>query len=269
MKKLDYLIKYLIDENDKKIITEIPEGYDKKFATYRALSNIRLPKKVDEEYLKIEDEVLHEYNQRRGIIKNEDILLLEQTHPDCNIINKDKIALYQGDITKMSVDAIVNAANSRGLGCFIPCHNCIDNQIHSYAGIRLRLDCDKFMKSINYNLPTSQAFTTRAYNLPSEYVIHTVGPIIDKRVRDEDKRLLADTYINSLNEAIRHDIKSIAFPSISTGVFSFPKDLAAQIVLKTLDKYITEHEDDIDKVVISVYKDKDRDIYERFIKDYK
>lgn len=166
----------------------------------------------------------------------------------------------------MEIDSIVNAANSRGLGCFIPCHKCIDNQINTFAGVGLRLECNEIMKKKDYNLKTGEAIITKGYNLPSKYVIHTVGPIIYNQVTKEKENLLALCYINSLKLAIENNIKTIAFPCISTGEFCFPKDLASKIAIKTVNNFLNEYKNSFDKIVFNVYSKEDYEIYERNIK---
>ncbi|RAP50634.1 MAG: hypothetical protein BZ136_00920 [Methanosphaera sp. rholeuAM74] len=265
MNEIDYLLEYLLTERGKTIM-EIPDDFNDKFNMYRALVNTRQPHNISKEYLDYENIMLQEVLNTRKVIYDSEIEALDYTHPDTWIENSDRIALLQADITTLEVDAIVNAANSQGLGCFHPCHNCIDNQIHTYAGVALRLECKEHMERINYNLPTSHAFTTNAYNLPSDYVIHTVGPIIQSQLTPRDEQLLAKTYINSLDEAVVHDIKCVAFPSISTGVFSFPKDAASKIVLGVVDEYLKRH-DELEKVILTVYSEEDWNTYDGFIKD--
>ena len=174
--------------------------------------------------------------------------------------------MWQGDITKLKIDAIVNAGNSQGLGCFLPNHNCIDNQINTFAGVRLRLACNDIMKDLNYNLETGKAIITKGYNLPSKYVIQTVGPIIENKVTDKKQKELANCYINSLKIAIDNGIRTIAFPCISTGVFRFPKDEACKTAIKSVDEFITENRDKLDKVIFNLWSDEDVIIYEQNIR---
>lgn len=169
LKKLDYLIEYLLNENTEVSIDKIPTDINEKKNLYRSLCNIREPKPISKEYLQIENEYLQEELQKKNITKVEDI----KPEP-CYIHNKDKICLWQGDITTLKIEAIVNAANSQGLGCFVPCHKCIDNQINTFAGISLRLECNEIMKEKDYFLHTGKSFITKGYNLPSKYIIHTV-----------------------------------------------------------------------------------------------
>lgn len=251
MNKLDYLVQYLLKENQ--IVDSIPENEEDKKKLWRALCNVREPKAISDEFLKIEDEFLQEELKIKNITNVDDIK------------TNNKIALWKGDITKLKIDAIVNAANSQGLGCFQPLHNCIDNQIQTYAGIQMRLDCDKYMKNIDYNLHTGEVFITKGYNLSSKYVIHTVGPIIQFRVTEKEEQELANCYINSLKLAIEKGIKTIAFPCISTGVFRFPKDKACEIAVKSVKKFLKENKV-IEKVIFNVYSEEDLEIYENELK---
>lgn len=239
-----YLIDYLLKERNKMISKE---QYD--FNLYRALVNVREPVAISEEYLKIEDEYLQAINDEKGIIE----------------INKDKrIVLWQGDITRLKVDAIVNAANNRMLGCFVPGHHCIDNAIHTFAGVRLRLACQQLMQKQGYLEPTGKVKVTPAYNLPSKYVFHTVGPIVQGKLQDKDKHLLRSCYESCLSKADELGLRSIAFCCISTGVFHFPQEKAAQIAIKTVKKYLENS--NIKQVVFNVFKDEDLKIYEQLMK---
>ena len=263
MDKLDYLIDYLLKESGR---TNLNYSNRDKKSLYRALVNIRQAKPISEEFLKIEDNYLQEELKSKNITNVEDIRTIKEQYHNCNIVNTDKICLWQGDITKLKIDSIVNAGNSQGLGCFLPNHNCIDNQINTFAGVRLRLACNEIMKNLNYNLETGKAIITKGYNLPSKYVIQTVGPIIENKVVENKKEELANCYKNSLKLAIDNGIRTIAFPCISTGVFRFPKELASIIALKTVDELITSYKDKIDKVVFNLWSDEDVKIYEKNIK---
>ena len=215
----------------------------------RSLFNIRMPKPVSDEFLQIQDEYLQEENRRKGIT---DIADLEP-------IQKG-IYLWQGDITTLKCGAIVNAANSQMLGCFNPCDGCIDNAIHTFAGVQLRRDCNEIMKKQGYDEPTGQAKLTLAYNLPCKYVIHTVGPIVSGRLTQEDRDLLKSCYLSCLKLAEEKSVDSIAFCCISTGVFGFPQREAAQIAVDTVKEYKEESHSDI-KVIFNVFKESDLAIY--------
>ena len=224
MEKLDFLIDYLLKENKEIKPKNTTKTSEEKANLWRALCNIRNAKPILDEYLKVQDEYLQERIKKTQITNVKNIKSIKEIYSESNIENADEICLWQGDITKLKIDAIVNAANSQGLGCFQPLHNCIDNQIQTFSGVQMRIECDNYMKTIDYNLPTGKAFITNGYNLPSKYVIHTVGPIINFKVSNEDKELLKDCYINSLKIAKEKGLKTIAFPCISTGVFRFPKE---------------------------------------------
>lgn len=177
---------------------------------------------------------------------------------------QEEIYLWKGDITTLRCDAIVNAANSQMLGCFCPCHGCIDNQIHTFSGIQLRLACNELMKEQGYDEPVGRAKITPAYNLPCRFVLHTVGPIIQDRVTKKDEKLLACCYASCLEMAKENGIKSIAFCCISTGEFHFPNEKAAEIAIKSI-KGFKERTKSKMKVIFNVFKEKDYDIYRRLL----
>ena len=250
MEKIDYLIHYLLKETGRETLDY--SNRDKK-SLYRALVNVRQANSISEDFLKVEDEYLQKELKKQSITNADDIKA------------ENKIALWQGDITKIKIDAIVNAGNSQGLGCFLPNHNCIDNQINTFAGVRLRLACNEIMKDLNYNLETGKAIITKGYNLPSKYVIQTVGPIIENEVTEQKENELKNCYINSLKLAIDNGIRTIAFPCISTGVFSFPKDKACEIAIKSVKDFL-EKDNTIEKVVFNVYSNEDLEIYKKYLK---
>lgn len=262
MEKLDYLIDYLLKENRGIKVANIPQSTIEKKNLYRSLCNIREPKPISKYYLQIENEYLQEELKKKHITKVEDIHFIKKS----NLENKDKMYLWKGDITTLQIDAIVNAANSQGLGCFIPCHKCIDNQINTFAGISLRLECNEIMKNKNYFLDTGKAFITEGYNLPVKHVIHTVGPIIYNEVTEKEEKQLKDCYINTLKLAIDKGIRNIAFPCISTGEFRFPKDRASKIAISAVNNFLKEYRNNFDKVVFNVYGEEDYKIYERNFK---
>lgn len=264
MNNLDYLLEYLLKE-DGRNKEHFWGNLETKKSLYRALVNIREAKPISSKFLEIEDEYLQEELKSKNITDVNNIKTVAQSFKNYSIKNADKICLWQGDITKLKIDSIVNAANSQGLGCFIPNHNCIDNQIQTFAGVRLRLECNEYMKTINYNLPTSHCFITNGYNLPAKNVIHAVGPIVEYDLTDELRKLLADTYKNCLECGIKNNIKTIAFPCISTGVFRFPKDEAVKIAIRVVDEFISNNRDKLDKVVFSLWSDEDVKIYEQYI----
>ena len=244
-----YLIENLLAERGERI--EIPSDEYNQERLLRSLFNIRMPKPVTNDFLQIQDAYLQEETARKGIT---DIADLEP-------IQKG-IYLWQGNITTLKCDAIVNAANSQMLGCFNPCHGCIDNAIHTFAGIQLRRDCSEIMQKQGHNEPTGQAKITPAYNLPCKYVIHTVGPIVSGRLTEDDCELLKSCYLSCLNEAVKNNLQSIAFCCIATGVFGFPKKEAANIAVNTVKEYQKKHEME---VIFNVFKDSDKQIYRELL----
>ena len=248
MEKLDYLIKTL---NSK---IEIPETEQEKKDLFRSLMNTWKVSELPSEFYKVQDEYLQEVLSVKGITKLEDLTEIAKN-----------IYLWQGDITTLEVDAIVNAANKALLGCLIPLHRCIDNAIHTQAGLQLRKECDEIMKEQGSFEKTGQAKITAGYNLPAKHVIHTVGPIIYRVVEDDDKELLATSYRNSLKLAVDNNLKSIAFCCLSTGEFRFPNDLAAEIAVAEVKKFFRENPTVDLKVVFNVFKDLDKKLYEELL----
>ena len=265
MEKLDYLINYLLTERNETLEIDNLSYKDKK-RIYRSLCNIRDAKPISEEYFKIENKYLQEELNKKDITDVADIQPAKELLKVTNLKYEDKICLWKGDITTLKIDAIVNAANSQGLGCFVPMHSCVDNIIGSNAGVSLRLECNKVMKEKNYFLPTGKAFITKGYNLPAKYVIHTVGPIIYEEVTEKEEQELINCYINSLKLAIQNGIKTIAFPCISTGKFRFPKTQACKLAIKAVEEFLDTHNDEIDKIVFNIYIEEDYEIYEQYIR---
>lgn len=236
----------------------------------RSLMNIRMPKQMDVQVVKIQDEFLYEEAKEKGVVSLTDIPTIKEQYGS-NAAFADKISIWQGDITRLGIDAIVNAANSQMIGCFVPCHKCIDNAIHSAAGIELREECNHYMQTKrrldqSYEEPTGSAMVTKAYNLPCKYVLHTVGSIVGNRLTDALRNDLKSCYESCLEEAIKKGIRSIAFCCISTGEFHFPNEEAARIAFSTVNGFISIHGDKIDRVVFNVFKDYDKNIYEEMIK---
>lgn len=248
-----YLIQYLLQENNDYMGISIPQETIKQKNLLRSLMNIRAPKEISKEFLKVQDEYLKQVNVEKGIITLDDIQEKEQG-----------IYIYKGDITRLKVDAIVNAANSSMTGCYIPCHNCIDNCIHSYAGIELRNYCDDLIKKQGHLELTGKAKITPAFNLPCKYIIHTVGPIVNSALAKEHEDLLRLCYESCLEIAEKNNLDSIAFCCISTGVFHFPNRKAAEIAIKTIKRYKKEENLKI-KVIFNVFKDEDEQIYEQLL----
>lgn len=257
-----YLIKVMLDEVPQYNDIEIPDDETGQWRLLRSLFNVRPPYPASSDFLKIQDEYLSEMIRRRGIV---DCKSLTPTSAD------PRIYLWKGDITTLRCDAIVNAANSALLGCWQPCHSCIDNAIHSAAGIQLRAECSQKMnqKRIrygrNYEEPTGQAMLTKGYNLPAEYVIHTVGPIVYGPLTDSLRQDLRNCYESVMNCCVEHGIRSVAFCCISTGEFHFPNEEAAKIAVDTVTKVLKEHGDAFDRVIFNVFKNLDLGIYQRLL----
>ena len=190
--------------------------------------NERMPNPVSSRFLEIQDKLFRAESVERGVV---DVSSLDY---------REGIALWQGDITRLNADAIVNAANNSLLGCFIPHHKCIDNVIHSRAGVQVRLDCSKIMGAQGEAEPSGCAKITLAYNLPSKYILHTVGPMVGVRVTDEDRRVLRNCYISCLNLAREMGLHTVAFCCISTGIFGFPGDEAAAIAVGAVKGWLLE-----------------------------
>lgn len=206
-----------------------------------------------ENFLRIQDEYLQQVNRDKGVVALAD---LKETEPD--------LYVWKGDITRLQVGAIVNAANSGMTGCYRPCHNCIDNCIHTYAGIQLRNYCNDMMRKQGYEEPTGQAKITPAFNLPCDYVIHTVGPIVQGGLTEKHEELLKSCYLSCLELAEENGIESIAFCCISTGVFLFPNRRAAELPVQTVKRYKERTNTKI-KVIFNIFKDKDEQIYEQLL----
>lgn len=219
---------------------------------FRSLVNVREPRPVSSDFIKIQDRLLKNETIAKGITDISDLTPIQ-----------DKIYLWQGDITTLRVDAIVNAANSGMTGCYCPCHGCIDNAIHTFSGVQLRQECAEIMKAQGFPEPTGQAKITKAYNLPCEYVIHTVGPIVDSQLSENHKQQLASCYRSCLELAEKNHLKSIAFCCISTGEFHFPNQQAAEIAVHEVRAY---HKNGGKcAVVFNVFKSKDLSAYSDLI----
>lgn len=252
--RLDFLIRCLLNENDEYRDIGIPAGRREKQRLLRSLMNVRPPVPAREAFLKAQDAYLQARLAERGVT---DLRDLTPVQPG--------LYLWQGDITTLRCDGIVNAANSRMLGCFVPCHGCIDNAIHTYAGVQLRLECAELMAAQGAEEPAGRAKITKAYNLPCRYVLHTVGPIIAGRVTPQDRALLAGCYRSCLELAAENGLHSLAFCCISTGEFRFPNELAAQIALQTVRAWQRQHPHQIE-VIFNVFKDSDKEIYRRLLR---
>ncbi len=248
-----FLIRTLLDEQPEYSKIEIPSGQTGQKQLLRSLFNVRPPGKTGEGFLTVQDEYLQEETRKKGITK------LSGLEP-----SELGIYLWQGDITTLECDAIVNAANSGMTGCYRPCHNCIDNCIHTYAGVQLRNACAEMMRLQGHDEPTGQAKITPAYNLPCKYVIHTVGPIVSGSLTPEEEELLASCYKSCLALAEEKGLRSIAFCCISTGVFGFPQQRAAEIAVKTVRDYRAKNHSSIE-VIFNVFKESDYEIYRKLL----
>lgn len=247
--RLNFLINALIEENEQYKNIVIPADVSGRKQLLRALMNVRPPKSAPQEFLSVQDEYLKAAIAEKGITDGDALPFLQ-----------DKISLWQGDITTLKCGAIVNAANSAMLGCFVPCHGCIDNAIHTYAGIQLRGECDRLMRAQGREESVGYAKLTRAYNLPCSYVIHTVGPYIQGKLKTADCAKLKSCYLACLRLAEEYNISSLTFCCISTGVFRFPPYKAAEIAINTVKDYLAASA--IKRVIFNVFTDADKNIYE-------
>lgn len=248
--QLDFLIRELMPD------INIPANTAAKWRLFRSLVNMRPAGSVSEKFLQVQDDFLQNEIKSKGITDADDLKPL-----------KGKLCLWQGDITTLKIDAIVNAANSQLTGCYYPCHGCIDNAIHTFAGVQLRNKCAEIMQKQGFPEPTGQTKITPAYNLPSRYILHTVGPIIRGKLTAHDCEMLASCYRSCLKLANAYKLQSIAFCCISTGEFHFPRRQAAEIAVKTVQDSLFQSVS-LQKVVFNVFTDEDRKIYEKIISMY-
>ena len=258
--RLDYLVEEFKRDSGEYKDLPTPADQEGKRRILRSLMNIRMPREMSDEVLKVQDEYLSGRAEEKGIVQLSDISVI------C-----DGLSIWQGDITRLEVDAIVNAANSQMLGCFVPMHTCIDNCIHTFAGVQLRAECNRQMNQLriryggNYEQPTAAPMLTDAYNLPAKKVIHIVGPIVQGRLTPALEKGLADCYRNTLDMCLENGLKSVAFCCISTGVFHFPNRKAAEIAVSTVKNWISAHPQTMERVIFNVFKDEDREYYEELI----
>lgn len=243
----------LVRERDE----EMPgaETVDELWDEFRALVNTRPPWPASDEFLAAQDELL------QGLIAEAGVSGVEDTVPSSL---DERLRLWRGDITTFDADAIVNAANSKMLGCWVPRHYCIDNAIHTYAGVQLRIECARIMHEQGYDEPTGQAKITPAYNLPSRFVIHTVGPIAKGHPTRKHRQQLASSYTSCLDLAAGAGLHSLVFCGISTGVFGFPQDEAAEIAVRTVSDWLDEKESSL-TVVFNVFSVSAERIYRRLL----
>ena len=258
--RLDYLVEEFKTDSVEYKNLRTPKDTIGKRRILRSLMNIRMPRKMDPAVLAVQDAYLQERIRENGIVELTDI-------PEI----KDGISIWQGDITRLAVDAIVNAANSQMLGCFVPMHTCIDNCIHTFAGVQLRAECNRQMNKLrarygrDYEQPTAIPMLTDAYNLPAKKVIHIVGPIVEYGLTKDLEEKLADCYRNTLDMCLENGLRTVAFCCISTGVFRFPNKRAAEIAVQTVTEWLSDHEGQMDRVIFNVFKDEDKEYYERLL----
>lgn len=250
--KLLFLIKYLLSEKTDYKNVVIPDSADERFRLFRSLVNMREPKPVSEDFLAVQDEILREMITEKGVVDYKDLTPI-----------KPRIYLWQGDITTLKCGAVVNAANSQMLGCFCPCHGCIDNAIHTFSGVQLRFDCAAIIQKQGSEEPVGQAKTTNAHNLPCDKIIHTVGPYVGGKLTKEHCGQLKSCYSECMKTAVQNKISSIAFCCISTGEFRFPNEKAAEIAVKTVSEFLQNNSEI--EVIFNVFKNEDYTIYKRLL----
>lgn len=259
--RLDTLVEAFKADSVQYKDLQTPADTEGKRRILRSMMNIRMPKKLDDSVLTVQDEYLRERVLENGIVTLSEIPVI-----------RNGMSIWQGDITRLAVDAIVNAANSQMLGCFVPMHTCIDNCIHTFAGVQLRAECSRQMNQLrikygkDYEQPTAVPMLTDAYNLPAKKVIHIVGPIVQYELTPELEMDLADCYLNTLDMCLDNNLKSVAFCCISTGVFHFPNKRAAEIAVSTVDSWLSQHPGAIERVIFNVFKDEDKKNYEELIR---
>ena len=249
-----FLIQSLLRERPQYRKMEIPADEDEQRQLLRGLMNVRAPQRIGADFLQVQDNYLQDETAAKGIT---DLADLTPIQPG--------LYLWQGDITTLKCDAIVNAANSGMTGCYVPNHRCIDNAIHTFAGVQLRIECAELMERQGYPEPTGQAKITPAFNLPCRFVLHTVGPIINGRVTEKDKNRLESCYRSCLELAAENGLESVAFCCISTGEFRFPNELAAEIAVQTVKEFLKK-QTSVKKVIFNVFKDLDKRIYEKLLR---
>ena len=268
--RLDYLLRAFKEDSVRYRDLEVADDYQEKRMTLRSLMNIRMPGEMPEETVKVQDEFLAREAVEKGIVPFQEIPTAARQYGSSSPLG-EKISIWQGDITRLKAGAIVNAANSQMLGCFVPCHRCIDNAIHSAAGIQLRRECSSYMKhrkiqyGPRYEEPVGQAVLTKGFNLPAEYVIHTVGPVVTGSLNETLREELRSCYKSVLECCVEHGISSVAFCCISTGEFHFPNQEAARIAVGTVSEYLKTHGDSFERIIFNVFKDMDRVLYEQEI----
>lgn len=264
---IDNLLKGLIEDSTYRV-NGIPHDLEERRGLVRSLMNVRDARPIPPDLLRIQDEYLEERRKELGTVSVEDIPAIEESLGSTGPFS-DRISVWRGDITLLGCDAIVNAANCYMLGCFQPCHACIDNCIHTYAGMQMRLECDAFMRgrTPGYTQPTSIPLVTDAYHLPCRKVVHVVGPIIEDRLTEEHERQLGDCYTNVLDACKANSLRTVAFCCISTGVFRFPNERAAEIAVSTVKEWLKKNPDSMDRVIFDVFLEKDERLYKEILGD--
>lgn len=268
--RLDYLVKEFKADSDQYKELQTPADTEGKRRILRSLMNVRMPKEMDQSVLSVQDDYLSERALEKGIVSLPDIPTVAEQGSNSSFA--DKISIWQGDITRLAADAIVNAANSQMLGCFIPMHTCIDNCIHTFAGVQLRAECDRQMKELrkkygrDYEQPTAVPMLTDAYNLPAKKIVHIVGPIVSYKLTTALEKDLADCYRNTLDLCEQNGLRSVAFCCISTGVFRFPNKRAAEIAVQTVTDWMSVHPGAVERVIFNVFKDEDKEYYEQLLR---
>ncbi len=264
--RLDLLVEEFKEDSVQYRNLETPGDTEGKKRILRSLMNIRMPKMMPSSVLQIQDEYLQGRIRENGIVTTNDIPTIADQGSSHAFA--ERLSIWQGDITRLAVDAIVNAANSQMLGCFIPMHTCIDNCIHTFAGIQLREECGRKMQKLraehgpDYEQPTAVPMLTDGYNLPAKKVVHIVGPIVQGRLTKDLEQDLADCYKNTLDLCLENELKSVAFCCISTGVFHFPNKRAAEIAVKTVTDWMELYPNALERVIFNVFKDEDKAYYE-------
>ena len=255
--QIQFLITILLEELPayREQATRFPKDEYSQRRLLRSLMNVSPPMPLREDFLKVQDALLSAEREEKGVI-DADRLPVSSVDP--------RLILWQGDITRLSVDAIVDADNSALLGCFYPCHGCIDNAIHSAAGLQLRDECNRIMEAQGYPEPNGQAKLTKGYNLPARYVLHTVGPIVQGQITQENRDDLASCYRSCLSLAAEHKLETVAFCCISTGEYRFPNREAAEIAVRTVKEFL-DQKTSIRKVIFNVFKDIDAEIYRELL----
>lgn len=263
---VDSLLHFFVHEEEAPLVGALPRDYAGRRRLLRALLNVRPPRAVPEDVLAAQDALLGLEREEKGVVRVAGLPTARDMFPGTAVPHAERLCLWRGDITRLDADAIVNAANAGMLGCFVPLHACIDNVIHSAAGVQLRLACQAMMlrdyPDGHWQEPTGRARITPAFNLPSARVLHTVGPIVDGPLTDRHRRLLASCYASCLDLAAREGCSGVALCCISTGEFHFPRAEAARIALRTATDWLDEHSGAPERIVFNVFTEEDHALYQ-------